>query len=95
MRSIRRFVRLIDEAVDKVRHILEVRKPTLEALTKRLMEVESIDADEFKRIMEETSPRSARRPPALCRLKKPGYMLAKEKAAEAAAGQPQAGESVG
>ena len=36
-------------------------RASLEALTKRLMEVESIDADELKRIVEENSPGAARR----------------------------------
>jgi cell division protease FtsH len=48
--------RFIDEAIEKVRHILEMRRASLEALTKRLIEVESIDADELKRIVEENSP---------------------------------------
>jgi len=48
--------RFIDEAIEKVRHILEVRRASLEALTKQLMEVESIDADVLKRIIEENSP---------------------------------------
>src|SRR5262245_56191671 len=48
--------RIIDEAIEKVRHILELRRPSLEAMTKKLMEVESIDAEELKRIVEENSP---------------------------------------
>jgi len=48
--------RFIDEAIEKVRHILDLRRPSLEALTQRLMDVESIDADELKRIVEENSP---------------------------------------
>src|SRR5262245_47435 len=48
--------RFIDEAIEKVRHILEMRRASLEALTNRLMDVESIDADELKRIVEENSP---------------------------------------
>jgi len=39
-----------------VRHILELRRPSLEALTKRLIEVESVDADELKKIIEKNSP---------------------------------------
>jgi cell division protease FtsH len=39
-----------------VRHILEQRRASLEALTQRLMDVESIDADELKRIIDENSP---------------------------------------
>jgi cell division protease FtsH len=48
--------RIIDEQIERVRHILEQRRPSLEALTKRLIEVESVDADELKRIVEENSP---------------------------------------
>src|SRR3954468_13343118 len=48
--------RFIDEAIEQVRHILEMRRASLEALTKRLMDVESIDADELKKIIEENSP---------------------------------------
>ena len=46
----------LDESIVKVRHILDVRRGALEALTKRLIEVESIDSEELKRIVEETSP---------------------------------------
>ena len=48
--------RFIDEAIEKVRHILDLRRASLEALTKRLIDVESIDADELKRIIDENSP---------------------------------------
>jgi cell division protease FtsH len=48
--------RLVDEGVERVRHILDVRRPALMALTKRLIEVESVDADELKRIIEASSP---------------------------------------
>jgi len=48
--------RIIDESIEKVRHILDVRRSALESLTKRLIEVESVDSTELKRIIEETSP---------------------------------------
>jgi cell division protease FtsH len=48
--------RFIDEAIEKVRHILDQRRASLEAMTKVLMDVESIDADELKRIIDENSP---------------------------------------
>ncbi len=48
--------RIIDEAIEKVRHIVETRRPALEALTRRLIEVESVDAKELRRIIEESSP---------------------------------------
>lgn len=48
--------RIIDEAIERVRHILESRRPALEALSARLMEVESVNADELARIIDESSP---------------------------------------
>lgn len=48
--------RIIDEAIVNVRHILQQRRPALEAMTERLIDVESIDSDELKRIVEEHSP---------------------------------------
>jgi cell division protease FtsH len=49
--------RIINESIEKVRHILESRRPSLEALTARLIEVESVDASELKRIIDENTPR--------------------------------------
>lgn len=48
--------RILDESIRKVRHILETRREALEAVTKRLVEVESIDGAELRRIVEECSP---------------------------------------
>ena len=48
--------RIIDEGIEKVRHILEVRKQALVALTDRLMEVESVDSEELKLLIDENSP---------------------------------------
>ncbi len=48
--------RIIDEGIERVRHILDVRKGALVALTDRLIEVESVDSEELKRIMDENSP---------------------------------------
>ena len=47
--------RIIDESLVKVRHIIEVRRESLEAMAKRLIEKEVIDADELKQIIDETS----------------------------------------
>ena len=47
--------RIIDEAIEKVRHILDVRRQALIALTDRLMEVESVDSMELKQIVDENS----------------------------------------
>ncbi len=48
--------RIVDEAIEKVRHILETRRSSLEALTKRLMEKEVIDSAELREIIEATAP---------------------------------------
>ncbi|MGM0487276.1 MAG: ATP-dependent zinc metalloprotease FtsH [Planctomycetota bacterium] len=48
--------RIIEEAIEKVRHIVETRRPALEALTRRLIDVESIAAKELQEIVEEHSP---------------------------------------
>lgn len=48
--------RIIDEGLDRVRKIIKDRRGALEALTARLIEVESVDATELKRIMAEHSP---------------------------------------
>jgi len=45
--------RIIDESIEKVRHILDVRHNALVALTNRLIDVESVDSEELKRIIEE------------------------------------------
>ena len=48
--------RIVDESIEKVRHILEVRKNALVALADRLVEVETVNASELKQIIEDTSP---------------------------------------
>ena len=47
--------RIIDDALEAVRKMLQERKPALIALTDRLIEVESVDSVELKRIMDENS----------------------------------------
>ena len=47
--------RIIDAAIDKVRHILEVRKDALAAIAAQLLKEEVIDAEELKAIIEENS----------------------------------------
>ncbi len=47
--------RIIDESLEKVRHILEVRRNALDKLTARLIEIESVDADELKRIIDDST----------------------------------------
>jgi cell division protease FtsH len=48
--------RIIDEAIEQVRETLKVRKAALVALTKVLVDVESVDSEELKRIIDENSP---------------------------------------
>jgi cell division protease FtsH len=48
--------RILDENLERVRHILDVRRESLVALAERLIEVESISSDELQRIIEATSP---------------------------------------
>jgi cell division protease FtsH len=48
--------RIIEEAIERVRHILESRRAALVGLAKQLIENEVIDADELRQIIEENSP---------------------------------------
>ncbi|MFK7767303.1 MAG: ATP-dependent zinc metalloprotease FtsH [Mariniblastus sp.] len=48
--------RIIDEALDRVRNTLKERKQALVALTDRLIEIESVDSEELKAIIDENSP---------------------------------------
>jgi cell division protease FtsH len=48
--------RIIDAGIEKVRHILESRKPALIALSEKLLIREVIDSTELKKIIEENSP---------------------------------------
>jgi cell division protease FtsH len=48
--------RIIDEAIERVRTIIEARRPALVGLAERLIEKEVIDADELKQIIEDNSP---------------------------------------
>jgi cell division protease FtsH len=48
--------RIIDESMGKVRQILEARRNSLEALSKRLIEREVIDGQELRQLVDETSP---------------------------------------
>jgi cell division protease FtsH len=48
--------RILDENLEKVRNILGERRQALEAVTAELMKHETIDSDQLKRIMEDTSP---------------------------------------
>jgi len=48
--------RILDENLERVRGILAERRQSLEAVTAALMEHETIDSEQLKRIMEQTSP---------------------------------------
>jgi len=48
--------RIIDEAIERVRTILESRRAALDALAARLIEKEVIDSAELKEIIEQNSP---------------------------------------
>jgi cell division protease FtsH len=48
--------RILDEALESTRHILESRKPALIAVSEQLIKQEVIDASELKRIVDENSP---------------------------------------
>jgi cell division protease FtsH len=47
--------RILDEALQRTRHILENRRAALEAISRYLMKLEVIDAVELKRLIEENS----------------------------------------
>ena len=48
--------RIIDEGVERVRKIIRLRRVALEALTARLVEIETVDSVELKRIMDANLP---------------------------------------
>ncbi|MCO6458415.1 MAG: ATP-dependent zinc metalloprotease FtsH [Pirellulaceae bacterium] len=48
---------ILAESIESTRHILQTRREALLAITRRLIEVESIDASELRRLIEESSPR--------------------------------------
>ena len=65
--------RIIDESLDKVRHILETRLASLRAISDRLIEKEVVDSDELEKIIEENSPNA---------LIVPGTMAERKRAAQ-------------
>jgi cell division protease FtsH len=44
--------RIVNESLEKTRHIIETRRDAVEALARKLMEVESVDSEELKRIID-------------------------------------------
>lgn len=51
--------RIIDESLEKVRHILDTRRSALDALAARLLEKETVDTDELAEVIEASSPSPA------------------------------------
>ena len=48
--------RIIDEGLERVRHVISERRDALEAITRELLKRETIDGDELAQIIEESSP---------------------------------------
>jgi cell division protease FtsH len=63
--------KIIDQSIEKVRKILAVRQKALIAVTERLIEIESIDGDELRQIIEENSPGPVLVPGTEAALRKP------------------------
>jgi cell division protease FtsH len=74
--------RILEEGLARVRHILGERRQSLEAVTKALMEQETIDSDELKRIMEETSSGARIVPGTEAEPKRPSIRPASEETAK-------------
>jgi cell division protease FtsH len=66
--------RILDENLERVRSILGERRQALEAVTAELMEHETIDSEQLKRIMEETSPGARIVPGTAAEPKRPSIM---------------------
>jgi cell division protease FtsH len=66
--------RILDENLDRVRTIVGERRQALESVTAALMEQETIDSDQLKRIMEETSPGARLVPGTAAEPKRPPIM---------------------
>ncbi|TWT78568.1 ATP-dependent zinc metalloprotease FtsH 4 [Posidoniimonas polymericola] len=47
--------RIIDEGLERTRHILETRRPVLENITKSLLKYEVIDSEQLKELIEQSS----------------------------------------
>ncbi|MFP6575692.1 MAG: ATP-dependent zinc metalloprotease FtsH [Pirellulaceae bacterium] len=63
--------RIINDAITNVRHILESRRPALEAIAQRLIEIESIDGEELKNLVEQCNTRPQVVPGTDARSEKP------------------------
>jgi cell division protease FtsH len=81
--------RIIEESLQKVRHILETRNKALLALASRLIDKEVIDTDELKEVIEANSPSPVIVPGTASSTKRPGP--AKREAGEGGATGKEAG----
>ena len=70
--------RILDEGLERVRHILGERRHTLEAVTKALMEQETIDSDALRRIIDETTSGARIVPGTAAEPKRPSRIKADE-----------------
>jgi cell division protease FtsH len=78
--------RIIDVNLERTRTIVAERRQALEAVTNALMELETIDADQFKQIMEETSPGARIVPGTAVEPKRPSIMRTEDVAKDKEAG---------
>jgi cell division protease FtsH len=79
--------RIIDEALERVRKILQERKAALVALTDRLIEVESVESVELKQIIDDNSPGPLLVPGTDSAPMRPAAIKDDDEQGEAAAGQ--------
>ncbi|MBL9164993.1 MAG: ATP-dependent zinc metalloprotease FtsH [Planctomycetaceae bacterium] len=70
--------RILDEGLERVRHILSERRHTLEAVTKALMEQETIDSDALRRIIDETTSGARIVPGTAAEPKRPSRIKAED-----------------
>jgi cell division protease FtsH len=78
--------RILDENLERVRQILAERRPALEAITKSLMELETIDSDRLKELMEENTSGARIVPGTAAEPKRPSRIKSDEPAGEKDAG---------
>jgi cell division protease FtsH len=74
--------RILGEAMERVRHILETRKEALAAIANCLIEKEVVDMEELKQLMEANSPNPLIVPGTAVAPKRPSAAKAEPAAAE-------------
>ena len=85
--------RILGEAMERVRHILETRKAALAAIANCLIEKEVVDTDELKQLIEASSPNPLIVPGTAVAPKRPAAAKAEPPAAESPNVKP--GEAAG